>query len=539
MSTVVALWRQRLRRDRVQLSLWIGGTALLALSAISGVKQSYGDLASRQEVLVAVMANPVIMLFRGLPSGAELDAFTLFLIFPFLAMMAAFMSTFLAVRHTRMDEELGRAELVAATPAGRAAPLTATVLHGIGANLLLAALVAGAFAVAGYDPYGSVVSGLGAGAVGLTFLGIGLVAGQLMRTSRGANSLAVWVLLVSFVVCGLGNALGTPSDDLQRIESSWLTWLSPFGWGENIRPFDENAVWLAGLCGAAGVVLIVVATALQQARDLGESLIAERPGRLAAPATLASPIGLVWRLAWGSLLGWAVGALIAGLLATSLGAVVSELGADIPALEAVIAALSQGGGLEQGMVVIFYVMVGVLAACAAVQTVSRARQEEAHGTAEVVLASPVDRVRWLAGFLAVAFAAVVLVCGAAVLGSWLGVVAKDADGALAQDALVAGAGQIAGASVFVVLTALCFVLAPRLTIVLGWVLVVLALVFGMFGPLFGMPEWLTNLSPFTVTPTPTPDGVDLKGLWWLVAAVVAAGAAALALMRRRELASGG
>lgn len=539
MSTVAALWRQRLRRDRVQLSLWIGGTGLLALASVSGVQQSYGDLASRQEVLVAVMANPVIMMFRGLPSGAALDAFTLFLIFPFLAMMAAFMSTFLAVRHTRMDEELGRAELVAATPAGRTAPLTATVLHGVGANLVLALLVAGAFAAAGYDPYGSLVSGLGAGAVGLTFLGIGLVAGQLMRTSRGANSLAVWVLLVSFIVCGLGNALGTPSDDLQRIESSWLAWLSPFGWGENIRPFDENAVWLAALCAGVGVALVAIAFALQQARDLGESLIAERPGRLTAPATLSSPIGLVWRLTRGSVLGWVAGALISGLLATSLGAVVNELGADIPALDAIITALSQGGSLEQGMVVIFYVMVGVLAACAAVQTVSRARQEEAHGTAEVVLASPVGRVRWLGGFLVVAFVAVVLVCGAAVLGSWLGVVAKDADGSLAQDAAIAGAGQIAGASVFLMLTALCFVLAPRLTIVLGWVLVVLALVFGMFGPLFGMPEWLTNLSPFTVTPAPTADGVDLKGLWWLIAAGVVGTALALGLMRRRELASGG
>ena len=45
-----------------------------------------------------------------------------FLIFPWLAMLAAFMSSFLAVRHTRMDEEQGRAELVAATPAGRIDP---------------------------------------------------------------------------------------------------------------------------------------------------------------------------------------------------------------------------------------------------------------------------------------------------------------------------------------------------------------------------------------------------------------------------------
>ena len=36
---------------------------------------------------------------------------------------------------------------------------------------------------------------------------------------------------------GIGNALGTPSSDLTRMHSSWLTRLSPFGWAENVRAF--------------------------------------------------------------------------------------------------------------------------------------------------------------------------------------------------------------------------------------------------------------------------------------------------------------
>lgn len=538
MSALGALLGQRLRRDRWQLVLWVGGTALLAIAAVGGVQQSYGTEADRQEVLAAVAANPVIMLFRGLPSGAELDAFTLFLILPFLAMMAAFMSSFLAVRHSRMDEELGRAELVAATPAGRTAPLVATVLHGIGANLALAVLVAACFAGAGYATLGSIVSGVAAAAVGLVFLGLGLVAAQLMRTSRGANSLGVWVLLGSFLVCGLGNALGTPSSDLQRIESSWLSWLSPFGWAENARPFADDAWWPLALCVAVAVALTALAFALQRVRDLDGSFIAERAGRLAAPASLGSPLGLVWRLARGSVVGWAVGGLLTGVLATSLGAVIDEIGTKIPAVQELFAALSKGGSLEQGMVVIFFTIVGVLAACAAVQTVTRARQEETHGTAEQTLAAPVGRVRWLGAFLLVGLGAALAVCAAAVLGAWLGVQAKGADASLAWDALVAGAGQLAAAAVFLVLTALVFVLAPRLTIALGWVLVLVALLLGMFGPLLGLPDWVTNLSPVAVTPVAATDGVDVKGLWWLLGVVAAGGVLALGLMRRRELAAG-
>ena len=536
--TVLALWRQRLRRDWLQLTLWILGTAALAASAVSGVESSYGALADRQEVLVAVMANPVIMLFRGLPSGAEREAFTLFLIFPFLAMMAAFMSSFLGVRHTRTEEEVGRAELVSATPAGRMAPTVATILHGLLANAILAALVIAVYLGSGFEVAGSVVAGVAAGAVGVVFLGVALVAAQLMRTSRGANSLSVWVLIATFVISGLGNALGTPSDDLQSIESSWLTWLSPFGWAENARPFAEDLWWPVLLCLGTGVVLIVAALALQPLRDVGESFIAQRPGRVTAHASLSSSIGLVWRLSRGSILGWCVGGLVTGVLATSLGSVIGDLGSDIPALQSVLSALSDSGSLQEGMVVVFFLIVGVLAACAAVQTVARARQEEAHGTAELVLSAAVGRVRWLWGYLLIAVAGVIAVCGFAVLGAWLGTL-REGDTDLVRDALVAGFGQAVAASVFISVTALVFVVAPRLTIPLGWALVLVALLLGLFGPLFDLPDTLSDLSPFTAAPAIDDGSLDPKGLWWLLAATGVLGAAALVFMRRRQLATGG
>lgn len=534
-----ALLGQRLRRDWLQLLLWLLGTAALAAATVGGVSASYGTESDRVAVLAAVMANPVIMLFRGLPSGAGPQAFTLFLILPFLAMMAAFMSTFLAVRHTRTEEELGRAELVGATPAGRTTPLIATIVHGALANLVLALLVFLAFISANFDPFGCLVAGLATGAVGLCFVGVGLVAAQLMRTARGANSLAVWVLLIAFLCSGIGNAAGTPSADLRSVQSSWLTWLSPFGWAENTRPFATNNLWPILLTLAMSVVLIGLAVALHAGRDMGESLITERLGRPDASALLSSPLGLVWRLTWGALLGWSIGGLLVGLLATSLASVIGSLGSEIPAVQTIFDALSKGGSLEQGMVVIFFVLAGLLAACAGVQTVCRARQEETQGTAELVRTAPVDRVRWLADYLVVAVVGVVLVAASAVVGAVIGVAAREGDWSLARAALVAGAGQVAAASVFVAITALVFVIAPRLTIVLGWTLVMLGVVLGLFDALFGLPDWLVNLSPLAQAPTVTSDAVDIKGLWWLIAAVVSLTGASFALMRRRELASAG
>jgi ABC-2 type transport system permease protein len=345
--------------------------------------------------------------------------------------------------------------------------------------------------------------------------------------------------MATFVIAGFGNAIGTPSDDLTRMESSWLTWLSPFGWGENTRAFDENLWWPALLCLGVGVVLAAVSAVLVAARDLGGSFIAERLGRADASPVLSGPMGLVWRLTRGAVVGWAVGGFLIGVLSTSLASLVEEVGASNPAVEQILRQISGEGSIQQGTITTFFTMLGVLAACCAVQVVCRARQEEAHGTAEPLLAAPVGRVRWLADYLVVALIGVVLVIAAAIAGAAVGIAGQDGDTDLMRTVLVTGAGQVAAASVFLVVTALAFVLVPRATIPLGWSLVLLGMALGLFGPLFGFPEWLVQASPIAVTPFVDGDAVDLRGLWWLVLATGAGAAASLSLMRRRELASAG
>ncbi|MBN9181640.1 MAG: polyketide antibiotic transporter [Microbacterium sp.] len=533
------LLRQRMRRDWLQLLLWIVATALLGYAGYAGVTQSYGTLADRQEVLAAALANPVILMFRGLPSGASEGGFLAFEILPWLAMLAALMSTFLAVRHTRGDEEAGRAELVAATPAGRTRPTLATIAHGVLANAVLAVLTALALASTGVDARGAWVTGAAAGATGIAFLGIGLVAAQLMRTSRGANALTVWVLVGTFLIRGIGNVAGTPSDDLTHLTSAWPAWLSPFGWAEQARPFDADNGWPVVLAVAFGLLLAAAATALQSARDIGAGFFAESRGRAHARPALRSPHALVWRLASPSIVGWAIGGALTGLLATTLSGIAGQISGENPAVQQILEKIARTGTLDEAVITVFFTLLGILAACSAVQTVVRARQEEAHGTAELVLASPVDRVRWLADYVVVATCAVVIVVAAAVLAGYVGVAAHGGGATLYRAVTVTGLGQLAAASVFTVLTALVFVVAPRATIGVGWALVLAGTILGLFGPLFGLPEWTTNISPFAVTPVLSGADVDLRGLWWILLAVVAGAALSLGLMRRRELAGDG
>ena len=128
---------------------------------------------------------------------------------------------------------------------------------------------------------------------------------------------------------------------------------------------------------------------------------------------------------------------------------------------------------------------------------------------------------------------------AGVLGATLGLASADGDWGLMETIVVTAFGQLIAASVFLVLTALVFVLAPRATIAAGWTLIAVGTVLGLFGPLFGFPDWMARLSPLEAAPKVTTDGVELNGLWWLVVVVVIGAAASITLMRRRELATGG
>ncbi|WP_322411030.1 polyketide antibiotic transporter [Microbacterium invictum] len=493
----------------------------------------------RQTLLAVAVANPVILLFRGLPSGSSEGAFLVFTILPFLVLLGALMASFLAVRHVRAEEESGRADAVSATPAGRHAPFLATVVHGVVACLLLGIATTSAFLIAGLPAAGGLALGATLAAASSVFLGMGLLTSQLFRSARAANSVSVAVILTAFLVAGVGNALGTASDDLTRMESSGLAWLSPFAWAENVRPFADDDLSPLLLCVVAAAALIGGAFALQATRDLGAGVIAPRSGRAAASALLSHPFGLAVRLSAGSLVAWAVGAAVVGALATSLGEVIDEVATQNPAVTALLDRLAAEGSMDQGLLITFFVMVGALAACFGVQTVQRARQEEVHGTAEQTLATPVARVRWLGGFLGTALAGIVVIVGAAVVAATAALLARGGDTALLADVAIAGAGQLAGAAVFPVLTALVFTLLPRATTTLGWVLVIAAVSLALFGTLLGLDDGLVSLSPFAATPVPAADGVAWNGGLWLVALTVVGVASTLMLMRRREIATGG
>ncbi|MBC9935228.1 MULTISPECIES: ABC transporter permease [unclassified Leucobacter] len=553
LRTLVA---QRFRRDRTQALAWLAGFALLAYVGNAAVAGTFGTAAQRTEVLHLIQTTPAILILRGTPQGPAADAFQFFLLFAFLAVLIGLMMTFLAVRHTRADEEFGRTELISATPAARYAPLVATLVEGVSLSLAIGAVSALGYFWGGAGATGSVLAGCALAVVGLVFLGVGLGASQLMRTSRGANGLAAAVVTLAYVLRGIGDANGTVQADGVSMTPAWPSWLSPIGWGQAVNPFTPAAaggerVWPLGLGLLLAVALGAVALALQGRRDLGSSLLPERAGRPAARSSLRGPLSLGWRLQRTATLGWVIAGGLFGLLVGALGQTLLELvrvgsgPADEFSNTLSSTLRSFAGPQAQGSFIDLFTssmfsLIGLLAAVAAVQAMVRARQDESSGTGELVLATPVTRVRWFLSFLVLGGVTAVLVLGAAVLGALLGLSQSPGFGDRAAIAAVASLAQLPAVLVLLAAAALVFAVRPRATIWLSWVLLILAIAIGQFGGLLGLPDWVRSVSPFSHTPivvAVSPSGpVDWGPAWAMAATAVAAAVVAAWLVRRRDLA---
>ncbi len=536
MSPLTGTWRVTrlaLRTDRLALPAWILGLGLF-VAATAGMFLSslaaHADLV-RETRLVATSAG---MRLLGLTSGPSIGGYLLHREFVTLAVLAAVMSTLTVVRHTRQSEELGREELVASTVVGRYAGLTAAVLVALATDVGLAVVLAAAIVVTGLPTGGAVLAGASVGAVGAVFTGVAAVCCQLHSTTRGAIGAASAVLGVSFAVSGVGNMLGTVDPSGLRVESAWPVWLSPLGWGQQMRPFGGGHLWPLSLVAVTTVALVGVAFVLAGRRDVGAGMWPERSGHVRAPRSLLSPTGLAWRLQRGVLTGWAVALLGFGLIFGALTEQIQHVHGSAADW------YTRTGGSDQVLDAYrasIIAMAGMFVAVYVVQVLLRMRTDEAGGTLEPMLAAGVTRSRWmLAHALNAAAGAVVLVV---LFAAGMGVTAGLALGHVGTELpRLVGAGLVQLSGVLVLGAAVVAVvgLAPRWCVPVSWALLVATFALGpMFGTTLGLPQWLQDLSPFThvpKVPAATLTAAPLGGLLAVCALLAVVGVVAI---RRRDL----
>jgi ABC-2 type transport system permease protein len=528
MKALAGTWslvRLILRRDRIILPLWVAVLALLPVAIANTLADLYPTTAERQSYLDIVTANPALSALYGHAYGSGLGALTAWRLGGTVLLVG--LATLLTViRHTRAEEVAGRRELLGATVVGRQAPLFAALVVAFGASLALVALVSVGLVAYGLPTTGSVAFGLSWAMFGWSFAAVAAVAAQVTESARIARGISIAVLGLCFVLRAAGDKDGP----------SWLSWLSPFGWAQRIRPFVDERWWVFLLFLGLIAVLTFAALALSARRDLGSGLLPTRLGPAVASPWLRSPLALRRRLQRGTLLAWTAGFVVFGAILGSVGDSAVEVIEDNPQLKAVAEQLDGSSGLADAYFAAVMGLLGLVASGYAMGAALRLRSEEANGRAEPVLAAAVSRVRWAASHLTFALLGPAVVLGAAGLAAGLayGLRAGDVGQEMAR-VLGAALVQLPAVWVLVGVAVALFGVLPRFMAFGGWAVLAACALIEEFGRPLQLSKRILDLSPFAHVPKLPGGEVSAAPLLWLALIVVALAAVGLLGFRRRDI----
>ncbi|MGW0336584.1 ABC transporter permease [Streptomyces sp. NPDC003011] len=511
------LLRFALRRDRVMIPIWVAVNALMVLSMPNTLEGLYATPAERADLVTQMSANPSLRAMVGPVFGDSLGALTAWRVGVYAGALAAVTSLLVVIRHTREEEESSRQELLASGVVGRRASLTAALLAAAVTNAALALLVT--VGLAGQGVPGAVALGLGIAGVGMVFATAAAIVAQLTESARLARGLTAAVLGAAFVLRAAGDSA---TDD----GSSVLTWLSPIGWLENLRPYAGERWWVLALFVAAVTAQAVVAYTLTGRRDVGMSFLPTRPGP--AVGRLGSAAALAWRLHRGSVLGWSIGFFLAGVVYGGLTEGAADLVGDNARAREIFERMGGQAGLTDTFLSAMVGMLGLTAALYVVASVLRLHGEETSQRAEPVLANAVGRLRWAAGHLLIAFGGSVLIMLLAGLGLAVG------HGRQAGPILAACLVQVTGVWVVGGLAVLLHGMAPRVATA-TWGVAGAVLLIGWVGPALDAPRAVLDLSPFAHLPKLPGGEMEWGPVLVLLLLAITLTGAGLAGMRWRDL----
>ncbi|MFC0599833.1 ABC transporter permease [Streptomyces palmae] len=524
------LMRLVMRRDRLLVPPIYLVFFIVVVSFVSSFEELYPTARERADYADINRSNGGFTTLYGRLYGSSLGELVAWRA-GFLPVVIALVSLLVVIRHTRSEEEAGRRELLGATVVGRQAPLTAAFLASFIANLVLGVLVAVAMSARGLPGGGSLALGLECAGAGILFAAIGAVAAQLTSSARGAWAISAIALGLSVLLRIVGDLSAESNGTV-----AWMSWLSPIGWVQRLRPYADEQWWVLALIIGATGALLALAFRLSDRRDLGAGLLPQRLGSATAAPSLRSPLALAWRLHRGVLGGWVAGFVVLGVVLGSLAESIKDMLNDNQDLEDIFSRTGGASGLVDAYLATIMSILGVFAAGYAIQSTLRLRYEESAGRLEPILAAPVGRLRWAASHLVFAILGPVAALTAAGLAAGVthGVNTGDMGHELPR-VFGAAVAEIPAVLVLTAFTVALFGLLPRLT-GLAWAGLGMCLFFGLIGSAMKLDQWLLDLSPFTHIPHLPGGSVSATPFVALLVIAVAMAAAGLAGFRRRPVA---
>lgn len=482
MSTLTgaaALLRQNLRRDRIIAPAWILVMVVMAVASAAATPSLFKTEADQLRLATSLDQQPALRALYGpILDPHAVGELAMSKMTVLYALFAAVLFVILVRRHTRVEEESGRAELIGSTVVGRDAPAAAAVAECLGLAVALGVLVAVSAIAGGLDAAGSCWFGLTWVGTGWVATATSVLACQLSASARTCAAIAAGLLGGSYLVRALGDGF----------RATWLSWLSPFGWNTQLRAWSDPRGWVLLLYVALTAALLLLARMLRGRRDLGGGLVAARPGRPTGAPWLASPLGLSGRVHRTMLLLWTIA--VSGLGVA--------FGAMAPGLDDLVR--SVGGGQELidrlggAMIAAVLSVVAMVITCYGITVVTHAAGDETGDRAELVLATGASRAGWFGATALTSLGGslwLLLVTGT---GLWLGYGA--AGGPDPSTSVVAAVAWMPAVLCVVALALLAWSLRPGWAVA-GWAVLAVFLLLTLVGELLKLPGWLVRLSPYS------------------------------------------
>lgn len=524
----VLLLRTMLRRDRLRTSAWVLGIGVFGFyfaHAVTILAETSDDLRS----LAGLYADPVGRMMVGPGHGMDEPTYQRFYAAGyalFIYILIALFSVFTVVRHTRAEEQSGRAELVRANVVGPHATLTAALVLTTVANAVAAALVTLGGVSAGYDAAGSALVAASGFGVGVFFAGAAAVSAQLSESSRGASAMGGALLGLAYLIRMGGDA--------PELGGTALSWFSPLGWSQQTAPFVHDLWWPVGILIGAGLLMGWLGYWLSTKRDLEGSLFHGRLGRAEARPGLGTPLGLATRTLRGGLRGWGIALLLTGLMFGSYAQTLMDAADDLPAE---LSQIFVGEDLMLGYLAYMGVFMAVFIAAAGVSGLGQLRGEESAGRAEHALSAPVGRIRWLGAHVVVLMVGLLLILTLVGLGMGAGAAAslEDDGGQYFGQLLLSGVLQAPAVLAAVGIVTALFGWLPRAASPIGWLIVGWGAVMTTFGSLLEVPELLAELNIFGHLAEYPVEDVDWAPFLWLSGIAVVGVVVGLIGWSRREV----
>ena len=475
-------------RYRWQAVAWMAPLWLFLLVNPIALQRTYPSYEERTTLLSQMGDAPgVRLIFGPAPATGSVGEFASWADGGYLLWFVAIMAIVLTTALARRDEQDGYVEVLLGAGAGRWAPFASALVWALGAMAILgiglAASLIGVNAVVGETPLrGTLVFGGVTIAQGWTFVGVALVASQLVPDSSSARGLSLTFFGAAFAIRVLADEAGV----------AWLRWLSPLAWPDIAEPFGAQRVWALAVFVGIVAALVALAGLLHSRRELLGALLADRSVSTRR-WRVRGPLGLTARLGVQRLAAWAFAlALMAALFGTMSGGM-SDLIANNPASAAYIDKMAPEMRPVVQYTTLLTVLMVSLVATAVVQRVLDLAASEERGLSEAVLACGVPRTRALIAALADAIGSgvVLLVVSGAVLAATMATQVTE-DHAVGR-AFVFTLTQLPGIVAAAGVAALLVGAAPRWRS-LAYAVIAWSSFARFFGGLIDMPKWAQDLS---------------------------------------------